>query len=315
MKYSRLIKKILLPLSLLGLLLDAKPSQSAEWSENPGMVSCSTGHQDMSDAAVGTSHSKPFSITSSETNPHKSCLGTPEGYEITLFKIGMCTINPFDETNDNVDLAFTTDNGCVWTMESASGSAVDLGANLNTSLSLPSSVNRPPSGTYKHFLIVMNPNIKLKGSYTTTDATNGGTFYTKPAATVDTDGEFDKSLSSAQFFTSAFDSSLGFNTRGSCSYSYQRTVSSGSNQGIVRAVLTNDLFETQTSCSGVTKLVGAFKATTPLTINDDTNGLEIQFSISGAGLMIEGGGNWDRGLVNQPVFANSGDFVPVFTKF
>ena len=315
MKYSRLIKKILLPLSLLGLLLDPKPSKSAEWSENPGMVSCSTGHQDMSDAAVGSSHSKPFSITSSETNPHKSCLGTPEGYEITLFKIGMCTINPFDETNDNVDLAFTTDNGCVWTMESVSGAVVDLAANLNQSISLPSSTTRPPSGTYKHFLIVMNPNIKLKGSYTTTDSTNGGTFYTKPGATVDTDGEFDKSLSSAQFFTSEFDSSLGFNTRGSCSYSYQRTVSSGSNQGVVRAVLTNDLLNTQTSCSGVTKLVGAFKATTPLTIDNDTNGLEIQFSISGAGLMIEGGGNSTRGLTNQPYFGNSGDFVPVFTKF
>ena len=63
----------------------------------------------------------------------------------------MCTNNPFDETNDNVDLAFTSENGCVWTMESASGSAVDLGANLNTSLSLPSAATRPPSGTYKHF--------------------------------------------------------------------------------------------------------------------------------------------------------------------
>ena len=24
--------------------------------------------------------------------------------------------------------------------------------------------------------------------------------------------------------------------------------------------------------------------------------------------MIEGGGNWERGQINQPVFANSGDF-------
>ena len=315
MNYLKLTKKFLLPLGIVGLILNSKPTRSAEWSENPAMVSCTTGHQDMSNAAVGVDHSQPFSITSSETNPHKACLGTPEGYEITLFKIGMCTKNPFDENDDAVDLDFTTDNGCVWTMESDSGSVVDLGSNLNQSLSLPSAKTRPPSGTYKHFLIVMNPNIKLKGSYTTTDTTNGGTFYTKPAATVSTDGEFDKSLSSAQFFTSEFDSSLGFSTRGSCSYSYQRTVSTGSNQGVVRAVLTNDLLNTQTSCSGVTRLVGAFKATNPLVINDDTNGLEIQFSITGAGLMIEGGGNWDRGLINQPVFANSGDFVPAFTKF
>ena len=61
---------------------------------------------DMSNASVGADHSQPFSIVSDATNPHKACLETPEGYEITLFKIGMCTKNPFDETNDNVDLAF-----------------------------------------------------------------------------------------------------------------------------------------------------------------------------------------------------------------
>ena len=137
----------------------------------------------------------------------------------------------------------------------------------------------------------MKPEIKLKGSYTTTDSTNGGTFRTKPAtSSVDTEGEFDSSLSSSQFFTADFSDSLGFNNRGTCSYSYQRTVSSGPALGVLQAVLTNDSFETTTSCSGITKLVGLFKANTPLTINDETNGLEIAFSITGAGLFVEGGG-------------------------
>ena len=332
MNYSKLTKKLFLSFSILGLLLNAEPSKSAEWEENPQIVSCTTGHTNMSDSAIGADHSKPFSIVSSAYNPHKACLQTPEGYKITLFNIGMCTSNPFNDNNDSTNFAFNEENGCVWTMESSSGTEIDLGENLNQAISLPSASTRPPSGTYKHFVIVMNPNIKLKGSYTTTDATNGGTFYTKPASSsVDTEGEFDSSLSSSQFFTAEFSDELGFNNRGECSYSYQRTISSGSNQGVIRAVLTNDALETKTTCSGVTKLVGDFKATTPLVIADDTNGLEIQFSITGAGLHVEGGGggaeegftcnNPDplichpRASYDQPIYGYAGDFQPVFTKF
>ena len=329
---SKLSKKLFLSLSILGLFLSAEPSKSSEWEENAATVSCTTGHEDMSDAAEGNDHSQPFSIVSDAANPHKACLQTPEGYQITLFNIGMCTKNPFDETNDNVDLAFSEANGCVWTMESTSGSEIDLAANLNQAIALPSSSTRPPSGTYRHFLIVMNPNIKLKGSYTTTDPTNGGTFYTKPgSSSVDTEGEFDSSLSSSQFFTAEFSDELGFNNREECSYSYQRTISSGSNPGLLRAVLTNDNLETQAECSGVTKLVGDFNPSTPLVIDDDTSGLEIQFSITGAGLHVEGGGggapegftcnNPDplichpRAEDDQPIYAYAGDFQPVFKKF
>ena len=328
MNYSQLTKKLFLSISILGLLLNSEPSKSAEWEESAEIVSCTSGHADMSNAAEGADHSQPFSIVSDAMNPHKACLETPEGYKVTLFKVGMCTSNPFDEFYDYIDLAFTEANGCVWTMESPSGTEIDLAANLNQAIALPSSSTRPPSGTYRHFLIVMNPNIKLKGSYTTAEAT----FYTKPgSSSVDTEGEFDSSLSSSQFFTAEFSDELGFNNREECSYSYKRTISSGSNQGVVKAVLTNDNLETKADCSGVTKLVGDFKASTPLVIDDDTNGLEIQFNITGAGLHVEGGGggapegftcnNPDplvchpRAEDDQPIYAYAGDFQPVFKKF
>ena len=89
--------------------------------------------------------------------------------------------------------------------------------------------------------------------------------------------------------------------------------------------------ETKTACRGVSRLVGDFKATTPLVISDDTNGLEIQFSITGAGLHVEGGGggaeegftcsNPDplichpRASHDQPIYGYAGDFQPVFEKF
>ena len=79
MNYSKLSKKLFLSLSLLGLLLNAEPSKSAEWEESAEIVSCTSGHADMSDAAEGADHSQPFSIVSDSMNPHKACLGTPEG--------------------------------------------------------------------------------------------------------------------------------------------------------------------------------------------------------------------------------------------
>ena len=87
MNYSKLSKKLFLSFSILGLLLNAEPSKSAEWEENPQIVSCTTGHPHMSESAVGADHWKPFSIVSNAYNPHKACLHTPEGYKITLFNI------------------------------------------------------------------------------------------------------------------------------------------------------------------------------------------------------------------------------------
>ena len=64
MNYSNLTKKLFLSLSIFGLLLNAETSKSAEWDENPEIVSCTTGHADMSDSALGADHSRPFSIVS-----------------------------------------------------------------------------------------------------------------------------------------------------------------------------------------------------------------------------------------------------------
>ena len=75
------------------------------------------------------------------------------------------------------------------------------------------------------------------------------------------------------------------------------------------------------------QLVGYFNASTPLVIDDDTNGLEIQFSFSGVGFHVEGGSggalegftcnNPDplichpRAEDDQPIYAYAGDFQRV----
>jgi hypothetical protein len=312
MNHSKLTKILELPLSIAGLLLNTEPSKATDWSESNTAVSCQSNQQNMSDAAVGTSHSKPFTYSSNATPPHSACYATPDGYEITLYKIGMCTDDPFHSTDADINFS---DTNCTWTMESDSGVTVDLAASLNQSLALPSASTRPPNGTYTYFAMVMANNIKIKGSYTTTDETNGGTFYTKPSdnpGSTNSPGLFDKSLSAAQFFTNEFDE-YGFNVNSPCRFDYQRTVSTGDNQGVVRAVVTNSSLETATNCSSIARVVGVFKSNNSLTINEETNGLEIKFVVSGSGLYVEGGGPGDS--TYQPNWAYSGDFIPTFNTF
>ena len=117
----------------------------------------------------------------------------------------MCTSDPFHSTD--ADVSFS-ESSCTWTMESENGTSVDIAATLNQSIALPSAAIRPPNGIYSHFVMVMSNFINIKGSYTTTDATNGGIFYTKQSpnpASTNSPGLFDKTLTSSQFFKHEFD--------------------------------------------------------------------------------------------------------------
>lgn len=312
MNFLGVIKSSFFSVLFLSTILYSDQVFATDWSEHNELVSCQSGQSNMSDAAVGNDHGKPFSYTSSDTPPHSGCYATPTGYEINLYKIGMCTSDPFHSTD--ADVSFS-DSSCTWTMESENGTSVDIAATLNQSIALPSAAIRPPNGIYSHFVMVMSNFINIKGSYTTTDATNGGIFYTKQSpnpASTNSPGLFDKTLTSSQFFKHEFDQ-YGFNTSSPCKFSYQRTISTGTNQGLVRAAVTNDSLTTTSSCSSPTRVVGAYKPTSTLEINDSTNGLEIQFNITGSGLWVEGGGSGDS--TYQPNWAYAGDFAPFFTKF
>ena len=63
--------------------MNVEPTKSSEWKENAARISCTSGHQDMSDSEVGANYSRLFSIVSDANNPHKACLQTPEGSQIT----------------------------------------------------------------------------------------------------------------------------------------------------------------------------------------------------------------------------------------
>lgn len=227
--------------------------------------------------------------------------------------MSLCTSPPL--IGSKVD--FST---CVDTFNKPAGQELDLG-NINSAVPLDSSKIRPPSGTYSHMLMVMGNSFTLKGSYQTAVTT-----YNTENDTNSHAGKFTPQSSNAspQEFEHSF-AKHGFSGNG-CSYTYQRTPSDGQ----IRAALTNndssnDNLTYQTSlssdqCGGtITRLVGVYKPNTPLSITDETNGLELQFVISDGGLQVESAENAhntnNSTHFKQPSWAFAGDFKPKFVPF
>ena len=244
---------------------------------------------------------------------YKSCYSQPTVYKFKLYRMSLCTSSPL--IGSKVDFS-----SCVDTYNKPVGQELDLGK-INSAVPLESAEIRPPSGTYSHMLMVMGNSFTLKGSYQTAvttyntendPSTHAGKF--TPQSSNATPQEFEHSLAK-----------YGFSGNG-CSYTYQRTPSDGQ----IRAVLTNndssnDNLTYQTSVSGgqcggtITRLVGVYKPNIPLSITDETNGLELQFVISDGGLQVESAENAHNTGSNihfkQPSWAFAGDFKPKFVPF
>ncbi len=250
---------------------------------------------------------------STNAGTYRMCLTTPSKYEITLYKVGICTANPL--TGTAVDLS-----SCFIVFNSTGGTSVDLG-NLDSPIPLTAPEIRPDIGTYTNMFMLMGNSIRLKGSYTTA----AGTFNTQNNSNSH-GGKWTHSsaLASAQQFDHTFDK-YGFGGTG-CKATYQRTLSDGQ----IRAVITNNdstnstlTYQTEESggqCAGtVTRVAGVWKPSTPLEITGQTNGLELRFLISDGGIQIESEDDWHNSensdYYKQPSWAYAGDFKPTFITY
>ncbi|KGG10191.1 MULTISPECIES: hypothetical protein [Prochlorococcus] len=256
------------------------------WSETFGISDCKT-------AIEGGGTPADFSSATALGGGYVACYVTPSKYEITLYKIGICTSDPL--SGSHLDTS-----SCTLTLDDSSGVLVDLGS-LNQAISLPQASIRPDPATYTHMMIVMGNSFKLKGSYTTTNGTYHSQQEPGDAA------KFVKDLAGgAQDFTHSM-ATNGFNFR-TCTYNYQRTVSG---VGVVRAVVADDDEKTVSSCTGNTRIVGVFNPDTDLVITEATNGLEVKFTITDSGMGIESNSSESY----QPRWGWTGDFIPAFVTF
>ena len=238
------------------------------------------------------------------------CTDTPERFVITIHELGLCTSQPITVAGET--FTFSKDN-CVTTMTS-DGVAADLASGI---VALPSMDGRPESNTYTHAYIIITNTFGLRGSVTlkndagadvkycsmtnedengsnSTGATTGGDLCTPENHTeiLDTFGYTDENG------VHTFDP-----------YFPDEEMDGG---GKVSALLTKgDANLTTAQNEGeVERLIGVFETNSgsPVVINDDTNGLEMELTVTDIGYGI----HWSNG---EPVYFGSMPFKPIFSTF
>ena len=242
---------------------------------------------------------------SNPNNLTSDCYITPSTYKIRVYEMGLCTSDPLagiNTTTGNTSNNSIDESSCTKTFQSANGSLVDLSG--STSQTLTGTNFRPPSGTYPHAYIKIKNTFGLKGSYTI----NSQTYYSKNDGTpgaLGTYSEFDENL-------------LDFNGGPTCSsspelgaYETFTTGSTGTMKASLAQVSGGNLgtYTADSSCGSSTHLFGAFSPTSPVVITDNTQGLEVSFTITDSGMTVI-----PNGSGGIQTFAG-GPFRPSFTVF
>ena len=247
-----------------------------------------------------------------------SCYITPDVYKITVYEMGLCTSDPLATTtvdgNGDVNTDYAIDEStCSATFINESGVQIDLAGGASQSLTGGSNV-RPPTGSYGHAYIKIKNVFGLKGSYTV----DGTPYYSKGViqsgvenGVSDTDEnnyeeweeklvDFDKGSSCEPVESNRLmAASETFNTGVTGTMkALLASVSGGSYSGT-----------TQANCGDSTRLFGVFSPTTPVLISEQTQGLEVSFTITKRGVSVFPGNN------PYVVEFGSGPFTPKFQTF
>ena len=231
------------------------------------------------------------------------CTDTPDRFEITIYELGLCTAQPIKTGSPRT---FSRDD-CVVTMTS-SGSVADL---ANSTVTLPSMNGRPASNTYTHAYIILTNTFGLKGSVTIKNGSGDDVKYCP-----DTNGDSTGGTTAASGFCTPQPHTEILNDFGDGSFSAYFPLDAEDGEmdggGKVSALLTGDdvNLTTATQASEAKRLIGVFETNSgnPVVINDQTNGLEMQLTVTdiGYGIGFSGG---------QPVDFGSQPFKPIFTTF
>ena len=238
---------------------------------------------------------------------NNACYITPSTYKIRVYEMGLCTSDPLAGTSIDSNENVTTDNtisesSCTPTFQSLSGSLVDLGGNATQTLT--GNNFRPPNGTYPHAYIKIKNTFGLKGTY----QINSNTFYSSSDGSPVAESqhsEFDEDL-------------MDFNNGKTCSESPELAgaeVFTTGVKGTMKAVLAQvsggnlGTYTADSSCGSSTHLFGSFQPNSPVIITNQTQGMEVNFSITGRGMtVIPDGSGGMSGF-------GGGPFSPAFSTF
>ena len=250
--------------------------------------------------AIGAKVDGKYQKTAAEiVNLTNFCTDTPERFEITIHELGLCTSQPIQTGTPRT---FSKDD-CVVTMTSK-GVTADLANNV---VSLPAMDGRPPSNTYSHAYIIITNTFGLRGSVTIKNGSGDDVKYCS-----DTNGDSSTGTTAATGFCTAKDHTETLDDFGDGSFSAYFAPATMDGGGKVSALLTaaDANLTTATNASEVKRLIGVFETNSgsPVVINDSTNGLEMQLTVTdiGYGIQFQNGEPYDFGSM---------PFKPVFTTF
>ena len=245
----------------------------------------------------------------SSGNLTDSCYITPATYKITVYEMGLCTADPLAGTYINDSDEVVTNNTidestCTKSFENDSGFEVDLSG--GASQALTGTNFRPAIGTYPTAYIKMKNQFGLKGSHTL----GGTTYYSKDDGVATTN---------SALYDSWNENLMDFGNGSTCNGTQSDREMAGSEvftsgvTGTMKAVLAavssgTYVGSTQANCANSTRMFGVFTPTVPVVITDDTQGLEVTFSITNRGMTIIPNSN-------VPAVFSSGPFSPSFKTY
>ena len=245
----------------------------------------------------------------SSGNLTDSCYITPATYKITVYEMGLCTADPLAGTYINDSDEVVTDNTidestCTKSFQNDNGFEVDLSGGASQSLS--GTNFRPPVDTYPSAYIKIKNQFGLKGSHTL----GGTTYYSKDDGVATTN---------SALYGSWNENLMDFGNGSTCNGTQSSREMAGSEvfttgvTGTMKAVLATlssgtYVGTTQANCANSTRMFGVFAPTVPVVITDDTQGLEVTFTITNRGMTIIPNSN-------VPAVFSSGPFSPSFKTY
>ena len=260
----------------------------------------------------------PTNPSSSYFNSNGSCYITPDVYKITVYEMGLCTSDPLATTtvaqNGDVTTDYAIDeSSCSATFINENGVTLDLAGGAAQVLTGGTNL-RPPNGSYGHAYIKIKNVFGLKGSYTL----GGTTYYSK--GVVQSGVENGVSDTDESNYEEWEEKLVDFDKGSSCEpvesnrlMAASETFSTGVT-GTMKALLASVSGSTytgttQANCGDSTRIFGVFSPTNDVVISEQTQGLEVSFTITDRGVSVFGGNN------PYVVEFGSGPFTPKFQTF
>ena len=200
------------------------------------------------------------------------CSGTPDGYGVTIYKMGLCTTDPRPSEGASPDYS-----SCSITFDSSSGTAANFAANTSVELN-ENLATRPNNGSYNYLLILLGHTFNIKAQY---GPIGGVTYYSTSTstgwpATANTTGPATSNPVEAKSFGQNCDSEDSL------------TIGAGTLTGSLLNSSGTRIAENSSipSCTDVKYILGVVSLNSPIIMNDDVMSLKATFQVTNNGTTI-----------------------------